>query len=135
MAQVACTRCGDFVDESSALYSDTGDLVCPACNAKAEIASGDARAAQAIFAASGSSIALGAFAAVAVNPCYLVSILGILTAIGTFVLLHRHPEHHARLGWKLPATIAIAASGLLLSLVAPLVRLLIFALTGWNGFA
>ncbi|MCC6873311.1 MAG: hypothetical protein IT378_03300 [Sandaracinaceae bacterium] len=133
MNEVPCRRCGDFIDPSAALYSEAGELVCATCNVKAEIAGGEERAARAIFAASGTSVLLGLAAGFLVNPCFITSVLGVLSAIGTFVLLYRHPEHRARLGWKLPVTIGAAVLGIVLCLAAPFVRIAMLLLTGYPG--
>ena len=124
---------GDFVDPTQALYSDVGQLICPACSAKAEIAKGDERAAKAILSASGTSVAFGLAASFVLNPCLVVSLLGVASAAGTFALLYRNPEHRAKLGARLPLAIGIATLGLVLSLAAPLIRLVLLATAGYGG--
>ena len=121
---IPCTRCGDYVDASSTLLSDAGEPICTTCNDKADVDVAEQRAAGAIFAASGGSNGIGV-ASIFVNPCLVLSVLGVLSAVSTFVLVYRHPEYRARLGWKLPATIVVAALGLAVSLGSPIVRILL----------
>ena len=120
-AQVPCTRCGDFIDPTTSLYSESGDLICNRCNAKELIDTGDGRAAASIFGASGGALAF-AVISIAINPCFVFTILAIASAIGTYTMLYRHPEHRARLGWKAPLALGLATAGLLFSLVAPFIE-------------
>jgi len=121
---IPCSRCGDFVDSASVLLSDAGDPVCSRCNDLADVDSAEMRAAGAIFAASGGALGFGVIG-VFFNPCLLMTVLGVLSAISTFTVVHRHPEYRARLGWKLPATLVVALLGLLLSLASPFLRVLL----------
>ena len=118
--EIACARCGDFVDGASTLLSDTGDPICTGCNDRAELGEGEHRAASAIFATSGSAFGFGLIGCV-VNPYFLMTVLGVLSALSTFGLVIRHPEYRKHLGWRLPATIVVASLGLLMSLLAPVV--------------
>lgn len=106
------------------LLSDAGDPICEPCSNGVEVDRADQRAAGSIFAASGSALALGTLA-VFFNPCLLFSLLGVLSALGTFGLLHRHPEYRARLGWRFFATVAVAALGLVVALIAPVARVVV----------
>jgi len=133
MSQVPCARCGDFIESSDALYSDSGELVCGGCNAKAELATGEERAAAAILSASGTSVVFGLAACFVLNPCLAVSAFGVASAVGTFVMLHRNPDYRARLGARAPIAIGVAAFGLVLSLVAPFVMFALRLLTGYSG--
>lgn len=119
---IPCTRCGDYVDASSTLLSDDGEPICSKCNDRADVDVAEQRAAGAIFAASGGAIGLG-IASIFVNPCLIMSILGVLSAISTFTIVYRHPEYRARLGWRLPATIVVAAIGMAISLASPVMRI------------
>lgn len=121
--QVACTRCGDFVESSGAFLSNDGDPICRKCNDKADIDAGEERAAGAIFAASGGALGLGVIG-IFYNPCLLPTILGVMSGASTFALLQRHPEYRKRMGWKLPATMVIAAIGIALSVLAPVINIL-----------
>ena len=118
---VPCTRCGDFVAKESTLLSDSGEPICNGCNDKADVDVAEVRAANAIFAASGSALGLGLMGML-FNPYLLLTVLGSLSAVGTFGLVIRHPEYRARMGWKLPVTLVVAALGLGLSLLAPVLR-------------
>lgn len=133
MSQVPCERCGDSIDPSAALYSDSGELLCGACSAKADLDTGEERAAKAILSASGTSVVFGLAACFVLNPCLAVSAFGVASAVGTFVMLHRNPDYRARLGPRASVAIGVAAFGLLLSLAAPFVMLALRAMTGYSG--
>jgi len=121
--QVACSRCGDFVEASGALLSNDGEPVCQKCNDRADIDAGEERAAGAIFSASGGAIGL-AVIAIFYNPCLIPTVMGVMSGAGTFALIARHPEYRKRLGWKLPVTMVVAALGIALSVLAPVISVL-----------
>jgi hypothetical protein len=122
--KIPCTRCGDFVDASSTLLSDAGEPICARCNDLADIDQAEQRAAGAIYASSGGAVGFG-FLAMFVNPCLVMSIIGVLSGLGTVGLVYRHPEYRARLGSRLPVTLVVAGIGILLSVVAPALQILL----------
>ncbi len=122
--KIPCTRCGDFVDAASTLLSDGGEPICARCNDLADLDQGEQRAASAIYASSGGAIGFGVLA-VFTNPCFVLSILGVLSGLGTVGLVLRHPEYRARLGWRLPVTLVVASIGILLSLGAPVLQVML----------
>lgn len=121
---IACARCGDFVAPDRLRFSDAGEAMCGRCADGIDLDQGEQRAAGAIFGASGSALGLG-LVAIFFNPCLVLTIMGVLSAGGTFALLYRHPEYRARLGWRFPATLAVASAGLLVSLLAPVMRIVV----------
>ncbi len=121
--QVACSRCGDFVEASGAFLSNDGDPICRKCNDKSDVDAGEERAAGAIFSASGGAIGL-AVIAIFYNPCLIPTVMGVMSGAGTFALIARHPEYRKRMGWKLPVTMVVAAIGIALSVLAPIINIL-----------
>src|SRR4051812_40122815 len=109
-----CATCGKAVGDDT-LLSESGEPICATCQAKAELALGDARAARAIFASSGGALALGALA-VFFDPCFVPTIAGVLAGIGTLGLLVRNPEHRARLGARAFVAAGLAVLGIVLSI-------------------
>lgn len=110
------------------LLSESGEPICAACQAKAELALGDARAARAIFASSGGALALGAVS-IFFDPCLVTTIAGVLAGIATLGLLVRHPDHRKRLGARAWLATALSLSGIVLSIVGPFVGLAFQAAT------
>lgn len=117
-----CATCGKSV-AADTLLSESGEPICASCQAKAELAQGDARAARAIFASSGGALALGALA-VFFDPCLLPTIAGVVSGLGTLGLLLRNPDHRARLGTKAYVAAGLAVLGIGLSIAAPFVGVL-----------
>lgn len=115
----SCATCGALVGDDS-LLSDQGEPICPACSARADLEREEKRASQAIFASSGSALALGVIA-LAVDPCFLTSIFGVAAGMGTLSLLARHPEHRARLGGRAWVAGIAAVLGMGLAVAAPFV--------------
>ena len=116
-----CATCGKGV-EGDTLLSDSGEPICAACHQKAELAQGDARAARAIFATSGSALAFVALA-LFFDPLFVPSIAAVVAGLSTLGLLQRNPEHRARLGVRAYVAAAFAVIGILLAVPAPFLGL------------
>ena len=116
-----CATCGKSVGGDT-LLSDAGEPICVRCQQKAELAQGDARAARAIFATSGSALAFVALA-LFFDPLFLPSIAAVVAGLSTLGLLVRSPEHRARLGVRAYVATAFAVIGILLAVPAPFLGL------------
>ena len=128
MSTGTCAGCGAAIDASTATYSEEGQLICKACEAKQTIRTGDKRATDAIYGAALAALGLG-LASFACNPGMLLSIAAIGTGSSALFALMRHPEYRKTLGdtkWTL-AWIC-APLGLLLGCVVPGLLLLTFLL-------
>lgn len=53
------------------------------------------------------------------QPLLILSVLAFLSSLGSILTLQRHPEYHAYMGWKVPATWIIGLIGMLVALIRP----------------
>lgn len=122
-----CFKCGQPMDPASATYDANGELVCARCSTLEQIDAGDHRAAMSILGPAAGGALLGGVS-ICINPMLVCSVLAVLSCVGALVTLLRHPEYHARMGWRVPATWAFAIVGILLALVRPLLFALFLGL-------
>ncbi len=116
MGQIACTRCGTFVDESTCFYDDDANLVCAACNDVGELESLDRRGQQVMVSSAFGSLACG-FLGFCCNPAMLTTIIGLGSAISV-VTGFKHQDDDWQRSHEWVRVIAILALILLLLQVA-----------------
>jgi hypothetical protein len=114
------------MDASRAVYDRNGNLLCPSCSAKDQIAEGDTRA---VNSTAGSALGVligGVLSMTCFNPFLIVSFITVASGFGWLVMIARNPAHRARMGGKfIPCMIAVCV-GFLLG-AAPLLAALAIA--------
>jgi hypothetical protein len=111
VGQIACSRCGAFIEEREAFYNADGDKVCGPCNQIEEQDAADKKGDAAIKAAALWAVCAG-FLGFCCNPAFLVTIFGGSAAFGVIsAFRYREPE------WKkdneIYRVLAIVGAGLI----------------------
>jgi hypothetical protein len=117
MNQPTCSGCGANIDPARAIYSKDGNLKCPFCLAKENIAEGGARASKS-FLYSALGVALTGFFGIFYNPYFLFSLFAILGAFAVIRMLIQ-PGFRTSIGSAYPWAWAASVAGLVFALVQP----------------
>ena len=122
--QTPCAGCGAPMDPSRAIYDKNGNLVCPACAARVQIAEGDARAVKSITGAAFGVLVGGLFSVTCFNPAMIVSIVTLVSGVGWLLMVARNAPLREKMGGKFVISLVAVIVGLLLGAVVPLLVLL-----------
>lgn len=110
-----CGVCGGPMDPSRATYDKMGNLVCPACAAKATIAEGDQRAVSSTTGAAIGVIVGGVLSVTCFNPFLIVSIITLASGAGWLLMVARNPAHRAKMGGKFVFSLIAVLIGMCLA--------------------
>ena len=119
-----CGVCGSPLDPSRAVYDKKGNLCCPSCAAKAQIAEGEGRAVRSLVSGAIGVAVAGVLAWTCLNFLFILSIAAVAGGIGWILTIARAPEYRARMGGKfIPSLIAVAL-GMAMGATPPALMLL-----------
>ena len=111
---VPCSRCGQSIDPTKAVYSKQGELVCKACESADILTDGYLRAAKGMcYGALGTGLLSIFF-----NPIYVFSVAALITGVRALMLVNR-TEYRSALGGATGPLITAAIVGIIAGGVQP----------------
>jgi hypothetical protein len=88
------------MEPARATYDKNGNLVCPACAARNQIAEGETRAVSSIAGTALGVFVGGILSWTCLNAFFILSVVTIASGVGWLVMIARVPEYRARMGSK-----------------------------------